>query len=122
MGTVAFAAFCTEHLASGPRVVVLVLTVCAGMVLVIVGHRLANAEAPLKESDVPPEDLVAWLESEESEEEVLLRQVGALAAVAKSRAAKNAERKQAFDDLEFAVRWSLIASGFELIVALAVRV
>jgi hypothetical protein len=118
---VAFAAFGTEHLASEARLAVLVCAFGAGLVLIVVGQRLANAEAPLKEADIPPEDLVAWLESEETEEQVLLRQVGALATVAKSRAAKNAERKTTFEAIDVAVRWSLIASGVELLLALTVR-
>jgi hypothetical protein len=118
---VAFAAFGSEHLSTGDRITVLAFTVAAGAALVIVGHRLANAEAPLKEHDVPPDDLIAWLESEETEEEVLLRQVGALATVAKKRAKGNVKRKKRYDDLEQAARWSLIVSGVELLIALAVR-
>jgi hypothetical protein len=118
---VAFTALGNEHLAASSRVVLLAFTLVAAAVLVLVGHRLANSEEPLKESDIPPDDLVGWLESGENQEQVLLRLVGALSEVAKSRATNNATRKNRYDELQYIARWSLIASGAELLVAILVR-
>ncbi|HEX3509818.1 MAG TPA: hypothetical protein VHT27_01840 [Solirubrobacteraceae bacterium] len=120
---VAFGAFGrAESVSHGARIALLAMTVVAGAGLLIVGHKLANAEAPLKESDVPPDDLIEWLESGEADEVVLLQQVGALAEVAKRRAASNAERKKRYEQLQIAARCSLILSGLDLILALAVRI
>jgi hypothetical protein len=120
---VAFGAFGrAESVSHGARIALLAMTVVAGAGLLIVGHRLANAEEPLKESDVSPDDLVEWLEAGKTDEAVLLQQVGALAEVAKHRAASNAKRKKRYEQLQFAARCSLLLSGLDLILALAVRV
>jgi hypothetical protein len=118
---VAFGAFGNGGLTKADRLILLVFTLAAGTVLLLVGHRLANAEEPLKECDIRPDELVEWLESGDSEEQVLLRQVGALAEVAKSRAANNARRKDRYDELQPIARWSLIASSVELLAAIVVR-
>jgi hypothetical protein len=118
---VAFTALGNEHFTASSRILLLVFTLFASAVLVLVGHRLANSEEPLKESDIPPDDLVGWLESGEDQEQVLLRLVGALSDVAKSRTANNATRKKHYDELQAVARWSLIASGAELLVAILVR-
>ncbi|MGO9761656.1 MAG: hypothetical protein ACLP1Q_10410 [Solirubrobacteraceae bacterium] len=118
---VAFAAFGTEHLAQGSRLLLLVVALGASAVLVIVGHRLANAEEPLGEKDIKPDELVEWLESGEGEEAVLLKQAGALATVAELRAESNKTRKLSYDALQTVARCSLIVSGIELVAAIAVR-
>jgi len=118
---VAFAAFGAEHLSQDSRLFLLVMALVAGAVLVVVGDRLADAEEPLREKDIEPDELVEWLESGEPEEAVLLKQAGALAKVAKLRAESNKTRKLSYDAIQTAARWSLIVSGLELVAAIAVR-
>lgn len=116
---VTFSSIGSDGLSSQGKAILLGAALTAAAALVILNQRLADSEEPLEEEDVPPDDIVTWVETGQSEEATLLRLIGGLATIARSRVDNNKLRKLRHDHLQTVMRWSLIASGAQLLVAIA---
>jgi hypothetical protein len=120
--TVAFGSFAQSNLHTTQRAIIGALAVLAGMVLIVVMHKLNNAEELHAEDDIRPEAIVAWCNEADGPGYVAARLVGELSDVARRRSNSNKERARNYDSVANAARWSLIATGVELIVAIALRI
>jgi hypothetical protein len=120
--TVAFGGFAQGNLNSAGRAVIGLFAVVAGVALVVVMHRLNDAEELHPEDDLRPEAVVDWCNEADTPGYVAVRLVGELSDVARRRANSNKLRAENYDSVANAARWSLIAIGVELLIAIALRV
>ncbi len=120
--TVAFGSFAQGNLHTAQRAIIGGLAVVAGLVLVVVMHRLNDAEELRPEDDLRPEAVVNWCNEADSPGYVATRLVGELSDVARRRANSNKVRAGNYDSVANAARWSLIVTGVELLVAIALRI
>jgi hypothetical protein len=121
--TVAFGSFQEGGVQPGERVALLVVALIAGAALVVVAHRVTGGEELLEEADIRPEAIVDWCEEAGDDPEyVPARLVSELSRMARRRSENNAIRGRNYDAVEQAVRLALIATAFELVVAIVVRI
>jgi hypothetical protein len=120
--TVAFGGFAQGNLHSAERAVIGLFAAIAGLVLVVVMHRLNNAEELHPEDDLRPEAVVDWCNEADGPGYVAARLVGELSDVARRRSNSNTLRAENYDSVANAARWSLIVTGVELLIAIAVRI
>jgi hypothetical protein len=120
--TVAFGSFAQSNLHTTQRAIIGGLAVLAGLVLIVVMHRLNNAEELHAEDDIRPEAVVDWCNEADSSGYVAARLVGELSDVARRRSNSNKVRARNYDNVANAARWSLIATGVELLIAIALRI
>ena len=122
--TVAFGSFGEDTVGSGERIALLATALLAGLVLVVVAHRVRNIEDLLPEEDTKPGTIVEWCNEapRDDPEYVPSRLVGELGRVADARAANNKRRAAKYEEVEAASRLALIAAALELVLAIAVRI
>jgi hypothetical protein len=120
--TVAFGSFAQSNLHTTQRAIIGGLAVVAGLVLITVMNRLNNAEELHPEDDVRPEAVVDWCNEADSPGYVAARLVGELSDVARRRSSSNEARAHNYDMVATATRWSLIVTGVELLIAIALRI
>jgi hypothetical protein len=123
--TVAFGGFAQSGFGQADRAIVAIAAVAAGFFLIVVAHRLNNGEELQPEDDLRPESIVEWAnEAEDAADPEYLqaRLVSELARVARERTTANKQRARRYDRVAWAARASLIATGVELLVAIALRV
>jgi hypothetical protein len=120
--TVAFGSFESGSLDGAKRAIIVAAAVVAALVLVIVMHRLRNAEDLHDEDDVLPEAIVDWCNEADADGYVAVRLIREFSEVARRRAASNKVRSDAYDRVAEAARWSLIATGTELLIAVLLRI
>ncbi len=120
--TVAFGSFAQGHLHTAQRGVIGGLAVVACVILIVVMQYLTSAEKLRDEDDINPKAIVDWCNEADAPDYVAVRLVGELSEVAQKRAASNKARALSYDKVSAAARWSLIASGVELLVAIALRI
>lgn len=122
--TVTFGAFAQDTISSVERIAMLAAAVVAGYFLVVAAHRVRNGEELKSEEDTKPEAIVAWCNEAppQDPEYVSVRLVSEMARVASARFESNKQRQANYGRIEDAVRWGLIFAGFELLLAIAVRI
>jgi hypothetical protein len=104
------------------RYIVGALALIAAVVLVVAGHRLADAEETRRETDIKPDMIVEWCNTATDDDYVVVNVVSNMRDVANDRHANNDERKRLYDRVASATRWSLIWTAVELVVAIVVRI
>jgi hypothetical protein len=108
---------------AGARIAIVAAAIVAGLALVVVAHRLINAEEPREEEDIDPDRILAWCEEGgEKREYVSGRLVRRLSEVAKARAQSNRDRAASYSAVATSARWAFLLTGTELVIALAVGV
>lgn len=120
--TVAFGSFAQDQLHTVERGIIGVLAAVASITLIVVMHRLNNAEELRDEDDINPKTIVAWCNAADTPGYVAARLVGELSEVAQARTDSNRSRALNYDKVSVAARWSLIATGVELLTAIALRI
>jgi hypothetical protein len=120
--TVAFGSFAQSNLHTTQRAIIGGLAVVAGLVLITVMNRLNNAEGLHAEDDIRPEAVVDWCNEADSPGYVAVRLIGELSDVARRRSSRNKDRAHNYDMVATATRWSLIVTGVELLIAIALRI
>lgn len=121
--TVAFGAFAATGVTRTERVFVAFAGLVAGVLLLVVAHRLGNGEETLEEIDIDPGRIVTWAnDAGEDPEHLPARLVGRLAKVAARRAENNAIRERDYGAVANASRLALICASVELVVGIIVRI
>jgi hypothetical protein len=120
--TVAFGGFAQSHLHTIQRGVIGGLAAIACCILIVVMRYLTSAENLRDEDDISPKAIVDWCNQADARGYVAARLVRELSEVAQRRAASNKARALSYNKVAAAARWSLIASGIELLVSIALRV
>jgi type VI protein secretion system component VasK len=122
--TVAFGSFAAGNVVRSERVAILILAVMAALALALTAHKVADAEDLRRERDIDPSAIERW--ARERDDEMFAREmVVHLREVADRRAANNEKRAQVYSGhrgVLYFVRWTLILTGVELLLALVFRI
>lgn len=119
--TVAFGSFAATRVGPADRVVLGSCALVAALSLVVVAHRLVGGEETLEEEDIRPDAVVRWVEEATAADEVSLRILSQLSLVARRRTENNRIRQHNHARVQDGARWSLIATGVELGMAIVLR-
>lgn len=97
------------------------MALIAATLLGVTAHRVADAEDLQPEKDIDPGHIEAWAR-DENDEAFAQEMIVHLRAVADRRAENNDTRAARYARVLFFVRWTLILTGVEALLALALRI